>query len=107
MRQDGHVALALDPAPLTLQVAPQFFVVEDLSVADAHHCFVFVPHRLMTAFAIYNGQSLEPEPDVVINDMGALIRSAVRDRGRHPFDRLPVRPASACKIKNAYDSAHL
>ena len=75
--------------PFGQQELAQFLVIVDFAVEDDPDALVLVAKRLMAAAQIDNGKPAEAEPDLPGEIKTLIVRSAMHDGIRHPFQDGP------------------
>ena len=106
VRNDFRVAMGVQAMPARCQLRALLEVIEQLAVEDHEDAPVLVGHRLL---AVRQADDAEPprgqcQPGPM--EKALLVRAAMHQRSRHPFDHALGHRPPATKIHDARDATH-
>src|SRR5438093_9717650 len=80
---DEHLSVRRRPEPMTLEqkMSGKLAVVVNLTIKDYPNGAIFIAHRLVTCFQIYDGQTAHAEPYVGADVEAGIIWAAMNHWG--------------------------
>src|SRR5262245_57223319 len=88
------------------QVRAQISEVIDLTVKDHNNGAIFVEHRLLASAQVDDAQASMTKPDVVLNEISTIVRTAMRLSRRHAMYESGINWVNGAEIDDPANPAH-